>query len=87
MAIQKSDQSFEKFVRSHYMYKYIWALCLGEWLPFHADVRNAQIVYYRRTGFKCEHVIIANCDFSPSTQLLECNVYIMHSINQCVARA
>ena len=26
---------------------------------------------YRRTGFKCEHVIIANCDFSPSAQLLE----------------
>ena len=31
---------------------------------------------YRRTGFKCEHVIIANCDFSPSAQLLERNVYI-----------
>ena len=27
-------------------------------------------------GFKCEHVIIANCDFSPSAQLLERNVYI-----------
>ena len=42
---------------------------------------------YRRTGFKCDHVIIANCDFSPSTQLLERNVYITHSINQYVARA
>ena len=42
---------------------------------------------YRRTSFKCEHVIIANCDFSPSVQLLEHNVYITHSINQCVARA
>ena len=42
---------------------------------------------YRRTGFKCEHVIIANCDFSPSTQLLEHNVYITYSINQYVARA
>ena len=31
-------------------------------------------IYYRRTGFKCEHAIIANCDFSSSTQLLECNV-------------
>ena len=28
----------------------------------------------RRTGFKCEHVIIANCDFSPHAQLLERNV-------------
>ena len=39
---------------------------------------------YRRTGFKCKHVIIANCDFS---QLLERNVYITHSVNQYVARA
>ena len=31
---------------------------------------------YRRTGFKCEHGIIMNCDFSPSAQLLERNVYI-----------
>ena len=45
------------------------------------------IIMYRRTGFKCEHVIIANCDFSPSAQLLECNVCITHSINQYVARA
>ena len=29
---------------------------------------------YRRTGFKCEHVITANSDFSPSVQLLERNV-------------
>ena len=29
-----------------------------------------------RTGFKCDHVIIANCDFSQSAQLLERNVYI-----------
>ena len=29
-----------------------------------------------RTGFKCEHVIIVNCDFSPSAQLLERNIYI-----------
>ena len=29
-----------------------------------------------KTGFKCEHVIIANCDFSLSAQLLERNVYI-----------
>ena len=42
---------------------------------------------YRRTGFKCEHVIIANCNFSPSAQLLERNVYITHSINQYVACA
>ena len=42
---------------------------------------------YRRTGFKCEHVIMVNCDFSPSAQLLERNVYITHSINQYVARA
>ena len=42
---------------------------------------------YRRTGFKCEHVIIANCDFSPSAQVLERNVYITHSVNQYVARA
>ena len=27
-------------------------------------------------SFKCEHVIIANCDFSPSEQLLEHNDYI-----------
>ena len=45
------------------------------------------IILYRGTGFKCEHVIIANCDFSPSAQLLERNVYITHSINQYVARA
>ena len=32
------------------------------------------LVIYRRTGFKCEHVIIANCDFSPCVQLLERNV-------------
>ena len=31
-------------------------------------------VHYRRTGFKCEHVIIANCDFSLCAQLLERNV-------------
>ena len=36
-------------------------------------------------GFKCKHVIIENCDFSPSTQLLERNVYITYSINQYVA--
>ena len=42
---------------------------------------------YRGTGFKCEHVIIANCNFSPSVQLLERNVHITHSINQYVARA
>ena len=45
---------------------------------------------YHRTGFKCEHVIIVNCDFSPSVQLLERNVYmciITHSINLYVARA
>ena len=42
---------------------------------------------YRRMGFKCEHVIIANCDFSPSAQLLERNVYITHSINQYVVSA
>ena len=42
---------------------------------------------YGRMGFKCKHVIIENCDFSPSTQLLERNVYITHSINQYVARA
>ena len=35
---------------------------------------------YRRTGFKCEHVIIANCNFSPSVQLLECNVYITYGV-------
>ena len=42
---------------------------------------------YRRTLFKCESLIIANCDFSPCAQLLERNVYITHSINQYVARA
>ena len=42
---------------------------------------------YCRTGFNCEHVITVNCDFSPCMQLLECNVYITHSINQYVARA
>ena len=31
-------------------------------------------IIYRRTGFKCEHVIIANCDFGPCAQLLERNV-------------
>ena len=42
---------------------------------------------YHRMGFKCEHVIIATCDFSPSAQSLERNVYITHSINQYVACA
>ena len=40
-------------------------------------VRNfkiERIIRYRRTRFKCEHVIIANCDFSLSVQLLERNV-------------
>ena len=45
------------------------------------------LILYRRTDFKCEHVIIANCDFSLSTQLLERNVYITHSVNQYVAQA
>ena len=36
---------------------------------------------YHRTGFKCEHVIIVNCDFSPSTQLLERNVYITQAFD------
>ena len=49
-----------------------------EWVTHELDAS------YRRTGFKCEHVIIANCDFSPSAQLLERNVYITHSINQYV---
>ena len=52
------------------------------------------IYIYSRTGFKCKHVIIANCDFSPSAQLLERNVYITrihtyvrtYGCNQYVAR-
>ena len=44
-------------------------------------------IIYRRIGFKCEHVIIANCDFSPSTQLLERNVHLMYGCNQYVTRA
>ena len=49
---------------------------------------NRNKLAYRRTGFRCEHIIIiANCNFSPWVQLLERNVYIMHSINQYVARA
>ena len=43
-------------------------------------------IVYRRTGFKCEHVIIANCDFSPSTQLLERNVYITRTRIRTYAR-
>ena len=49
--------------------------------------RETQKIRYRRTGFKCEHVTIANCDFSPSAKLLECNVYITCGCNQYVARA
>ena len=60
-------------------------MCLGLVLSF-ANVCNGTNCYHR-TGFNCEHVIIASCDFGPSTQLLECNVYITHSINQYVARA
>ena len=58
-------------------------------MRMHASTRNKilKALEYRRTGFKCEHVIIANCDFSPSAQLLERSVYITHSINQYVARA
>ena len=36
------------------------------------------IVIYHRMGFKCEHVIIAIWDFSPSLQSLERYVYITH---------
>ena len=60
-------------------------MCLGLVLLF-ANACNGTNSY-RGTGFKCEHVIIASCDFGPSTQLLERNVYITHSINQYVARA
>ena len=35
---------------------------------------KGKFAIYRGTGFKCEHVIIVNCDFSPCTQLLERNV-------------
>ena len=49
--------------------------------------REYTIIKYNSTGFKCEHVIIVNCDFSPSTQLLERNVYITYECNQYVARA
>ena len=28
-------------------------------------------INYRRTGFKCETLIIANCEFSPDSQSLE----------------
>ena len=49
--------------------------------------RTSYTCIQRRTGFKCEHVITANCDFSPSMQLLQRNVYITHSINQYIARA
>ena len=49
------------------MYNYIYThLCL--------KTCNAKQLIYRGTGFKCEHVIIANCDFSPSAQLLERNI-------------
>ena len=56
-------------------------------LFIYVGLRVFSALIYRRTGFKCEHVLIANCDFSPSAQLLERNVYITHSINQYVARA
>ena len=54
----------------------------------------SQVAHYRRTLFKCESLIIANCDFSPSAQLLERNVYITrirkyvrtYGCNQYVAR-
>ena len=54
-----------------------------------SNIRLYSVICYTvyRTLFKCEHVIIANCDFSPSAQLSERNVYIPHSVNQYVARA
>ena len=55
---------------------------------------TGHIYIYHGTGFKCERVIIENCDFSPSAQLLECNVihyaytYVRTcGCNQYVARA
>ena len=51
------------------------------------EIMKEENAYYCRTGFKREHVIIENCDFSPSVQLLECNVYITHRINQYVGHA
>ena len=63
-------------------------VCINDNYVHYSEQRYwMHVVVYRRTGFKCEHVIIANCDFSPSTQLLERNVYITHSVNQYVARA
>ena len=71
-------------VNSYHMLYYVWYSTQNAVYKFtSAQVWNR----YRWTGFKCEHVIIANCDFSPSAQLLERNVYITHSINQYVARA
>ena len=58
-----------------------------QYLHVTSPLLKSDLFIYRRTGFKCEHVIIANCDFSPRAQLLEHNVYITYSINQYVARA
>ena len=42
---------------------------------------------YCGMGFKCEYVIIVNCDFSSNAQLLERNVYITYGCNQYIAHA
>ena len=63
-------------------FRVLWCVTL-----FRAHSGGVPLGVYRRTGFKCERVIIANYDFYSERAIIRTQCIITHSINQYVARA
>ena len=47
-------------------------------IRYHINFWNHGIYIYRRTLFKCESLIIANCEFFPQSHLKERNKRVSH---------